>query len=68
MSMVKLKRYIRKNGKAKTAVALGLKETNAINNWIARDEIPQKFKKDVKLIDKIQVQRLIETPVVKAEL
>jgi hypothetical protein len=48
MSVAKLKSYIKKNGKAKTAVALGLIETNAINNWIARKSIPVAFQESVK--------------------
>lgn len=48
MSLRVLNSYIKKNGKAKTAVALGLKETNAINNWIARKSIPKSHKENVK--------------------
>jgi len=48
MSIRTLKSCIKKHGKAKTAVALGLKETNAINNWIARKEIPENQKQSVK--------------------
>lgn len=48
MSVAKLKSYIKKHGKAKTAVALNLKETNAINNWIARNAIPESHKENVK--------------------
>jgi len=51
MSLRKLNSYIKKNGKAKTAVALGLKETNAINNWIARKTIPLNQKENVKLLE-----------------
>ena len=44
MSLRILKNYIKKNGKAKTAVALDLTETSAINNWIARKIIPESKK------------------------
>jgi len=50
MSLRNLNSYIKKHGKAKTAVALGLKETNAINNWIARKSIPATYKEAVKKI------------------
>lgn len=50
MSLRKLNSYIKKHGKAKTAVALGLKETNAINNWIARKNIPATQKENVKAL------------------
>ena len=46
----KLNSYIRKHGKAKVAVALGLKETNAISNWIMRNEVPKKRRKDINLL------------------
>ena len=58
MSIRTLKSCIKKHGKAKTADALGLKETNAINNWIFRNEIPDgyfaavkslRFLKDIKV-------------------
>lgn len=48
MSLRKLNSYIKKNGKAKTAVALGLKETSAINNWIARKSIPKEKRDNVR--------------------
>ena len=51
MSLRKLNSYIKKNGKAKTAVALGLKETNAINNWIARKTSPLSQKENIKLLE-----------------
>ena len=48
MSIRTLKGCIKKHGKAKTAVALGLKETNAINNWIFRNAIPEGYMEKVK--------------------
>ena len=53
MSIRILKSCIKKRGKSKTAVALGLKETNAINNWLARDEIPENQKENVKKLSKL---------------
>lgn len=55
MGLRKLKSYVKKNGKAKTAVALGLQETNAINNWLKRKEIPEPRKEAVKNLGKTQV-------------
>ena len=36
-----LKTYINLNGFAKTAVALGYNDVNAIRNWVSRDDIPE---------------------------
>ena len=51
----KLKRYIKENGKAKTAVALNLKDTNAISNWLARDEIPERYHHTMRHLERVVV-------------
>ena len=48
MSLSRLKSYIKKNGVAKTAVALGYSDTGAIRNWIYRKDIPKSKRDDVK--------------------
>lgn len=53
MSLRVLNSCIKKHGKAKTAVALGLSETNAINNWISRKSIPKVHKEKVKSLPKL---------------
>ena len=55
MSIRTLKACIKKHGKAKTAVALGLKETKAISNWVARNEIPEFHKDNVKKLSKLKI-------------
>ena len=55
MSVTKLKSFIKKNSKAKAAVILGLKDTSTITNWIARNEIPEKYKDDVRFLAKRKV-------------
>jgi hypothetical protein len=50
MSLRTLNGYIKKHGKAKTAVALGLTETSAINNWIARKSIPKERRDNVRAL------------------
>ena len=52
----KLERYIKKNGKAKTAVALGLTETTSMNNWLKKDRnIPKRYLPVINDIAKIEV-------------
>ena len=51
--IVRLKSFIRKHGKAKTAVALGMKETNSINNWISRGFVPDNKKGQVNFLNNI---------------
>jgi len=55
MSIRKLESYIKKHGKAKTAVALRLKETAAINNWLQRRYIPKDKKAAVRNLNFIKV-------------
>ncbi len=43
-----LKKCTDLNGKAKTAVALGMTETNAITNWLSREEVPENQREKVK--------------------
>ena len=53
MSITTLKKCIKNHGKAGTAIALGLKETNAISNWLSRKAIPVKHKDNVKKLKKL---------------
>ncbi|MCK4500073.1 hypothetical protein KAU11_06210 [Candidatus Babeliales bacterium] len=50
-----LKKYASINGFAKTAVALGYTDANAIRNWIAREEIPVNKREAVKELYSINV-------------
>jgi len=45
--IVRLNSFIKRNGKVVTALALGLKETNAINNWISRNHVPDMHKESI---------------------
>lgn len=65
MSLRKLNSYVKKHGKAKTAVALGLKETNAISNWQKRKEIPEARKEAVKSLPEVQVVVVSKTETAK---
>lgn len=57
-----LKSYIAKNGKAKTAVALGIKDTNALGNWVARETIPEHRHEAVKDLKRVQIVKKYLTP------
>jgi len=50
-----LNKFVKENGTAKTAVALGYKETSAIKNWIKRNDIPVAKRKEVKLLKGLDV-------------
>jgi len=54
--LIILRRYIKKHGKAKTAVALGSKETNAINNWLQRNEVPEKQVGNIRFLKEFDVE------------
>jgi len=54
MSIATLKTCIKRHGKVKTAVALGLTETSAINNWLARKIIPVNQKQSVKNLKNLE--------------
>ena len=62
MSIRTLKSCIKKHGKAKTAVALGLKETNAINNWIFRNAIPEGYIEKVKNLKYLEYIDVVRKP------
>lgn len=68
MSIAKLKSYIKKNGKAKTAVALGLTETSAINNWLARKSIPESKKSCVKRLKNYSVNVMVMNDITGKEV
>lgn len=63
MSIARLKSCIKKHGKAKTAVALGLRETNAISNWVSRKQIPLNHLEKVKNLNKLQFVEATFMPV-----
>lgn len=62
MSLQTLGKCIKKHGKAKTAVALGLKETSAINNWLSRKSIPVNQKENVKNLKNLEYIDVVRKP------
>lgn len=62
MSISTLKKCIKNHGKAATSVALKLKDTNAVTNWVARKKIPEKYKDDVKKLKNLQYIDVVWMP------
>ena len=60
MSIAKLKSHIKKNGKAKTAVALGLTTTTTIDNWLSRKAVPKNQLEGIKRLSRTTVEVAID--------
>lgn len=55
---VRMEKFVEKNGVAKLAFLLGLRDTGRVKNWIARKKISYEFEEQVKraLTAKVKIE------------